>query len=93
MSMSPVTPPSIVSLPLSIGGLDLPHNTEMLMKAQMLLCEMEPLVQACETLGEKLRNGSMGSGGILVREVHEKYLKDGVMELQQLLQTLCGRRD
>lgn len=76
---------------LNIGALELPRSTEMRVKAQMLLCEIEPLLQICKISEQKLDRGMKAYGGGEVRAAFERYWKSGLMGLRESLECACGK--
>lgn len=76
---------------LNIGTLELPRSTEMRVKAQMVLCEIEPLLQICKIFEQKLGGGVIAYGDGEVRAAFERYWKSGLMGLRESLECACGK--
>ena len=77
----------------ALGGLQLSRTTQMRMKAQLLLCELEPLAQAALALERCMRSREAGHGEDQVWKSIERYLKQGVADLMRSLEAVCGRID
>jgi hypothetical protein len=83
----------ISSMFTALGGLQLSRTTQMRMKAQLLLCELEPLAQAALALERCMRSREAGHGEDQVWKSIERYLKQGVADLMRSLEAVCGRID
>ncbi|KAJ5788561.1 transcriptional regulator family: Fungal Specific TF [Penicillium paradoxum] len=80
---------SVYAISLNIGAFNLSRATAKRMKAQLLLCELQPLVQVCQLLDRRVqaaddllgeKNMCDGSNARLLRKVGE---------LQQILTEIC----
>lgn len=83
---------ALVTMPLTIGTFHLPPATELRIRAQLLLCELQPLAQACNTLGTRSRRKE-GHGEEPVFEALKVFLQRGVKDLSRSLEALCGQLD
>jgi hypothetical protein len=88
---STLTEDAVCTMPLTIGAFHLPRATETRMKAQLLLCELQPLGQACNALGGRMRIGEDNRSERAVCEAFEGFLLRGVGELRRSLEAVCGR--
>lgn len=80
--------------PLTVGNLHLPPETELRIRAQLMLCELRPLGQACNTLGLLTRRGDeKGHGEAQIQETLKGHLQRGVKELSRCLEILCVQID
>jgi Aflatoxin regulatory protein/Fungal Zn(2)-Cys(6) binuclear cluster domain len=77
----------------TLGGFQLPRATQTRMKAQLLLCELEPLAQAGVALERRMRTREERRGEDQVWKSIEHYLKQGVGDLMRSLEAVCGRID
>lgn len=75
-------------IPLSIGEMQLPPATERRMKAQMLLCELQPLGQACTDLSQHMRSVNDFRSEAHVCDMFDKHLQRGLNELQKSLEAV-----
>jgi Aflatoxin regulatory protein len=95
------TNPSISSIPgdgispmrTTLGGFQLPPAAQTRRKAQLLLCELEPLAQAGFALERRICTKEEGGGEDQVWKSIERYLKQGIGELMPSLEAFWGRID
>ncbi|KAL4795189.1 hypothetical protein BDV19DRAFT_363765 [Aspergillus venezuelensis] len=71
----------IYTITINTGLLRLPIETEIKMKAQLLLCEMAPVYDVCKSLGER-SSASEGTWG------EQAVCKEFVVRIQQMLDQL-----
>jgi hypothetical protein len=83
---------TLVTMPLIIGTLHLPRATELRIRAQLLLCELQPLAQACNALGARSRRKE-GRGEEIVYDFFRGFLQRGVKDLSMSLEAMCGQLD
>jgi len=79
--------------PMTIGSFHLPQATDLRMKAQLLLCELQPLAQVCNTLYGRSRRIADVRGEEVVWEAVGSYLQCGVRDLTRCLEGICGRQE
>jgi hypothetical protein len=78
-----------LTVPLSIGELNLPRATETKMKAQLLLCQLQSLHSVCQGLDRRARGAESGRGENEMCEGPNAKLLEHVAELQRLLTVIC----
>ncbi|KAH7310183.1 hypothetical protein BKA65DRAFT_575610 [Rhexocercosporidium sp. MPI-PUGE-AT-0058] len=76
---------------LTVGILHLPPETELRIRAQLLLCELQPLAQACNALGSRIRGDEEGYGEAQIKETLKGHHQRSVKELSRSLEALCGQ--
>ncbi|OQE44297.1 hypothetical protein PENCOP_c002G06619 [Penicillium coprophilum] len=78
-----------LTIPLSVGNLNLPHATKTKMKAQLLLCQLQSLDSVCQALGRRVQAAESlrGEGGI--SQGSNAQLLEQVDELQRILTLVC----
>lgn len=80
--------------PLTVGTLHLPLETELRIRAQLMLCELQPLARACNALSLQTRRGDEDSHGEgQVQEALKSHIQRSVKELSRYLEVLCGQLD
>ncbi|KAL2828553.1 hypothetical protein BJY01DRAFT_131497 [Aspergillus pseudoustus] len=80
----------LYNVPLSIGTLRLPHATEMKLKAQLLLCELEPVVDASQLFTARVRSSEVTWGERVICAEFDTQIQQRVGDLKKLLTGVCS---
>ncbi|TID26013.1 Aflatoxin biosynthesis regulatory protein [Venturia nashicola] len=75
---------------IDMAALNLPCMTEIRMKALMLLCEIEPLLEICQNFEGRLNGAVVLYGAEEVRDAFEVYWKRELIKLKDSLEYACG---
>ncbi|KAL3445795.1 hypothetical protein BJX65DRAFT_280922 [Aspergillus insuetus] len=80
----------LYNVPLSIGTLRLPHDTEAKLKAQLLLCELEPVVDASQLFTAGVRSSEVTWGERVICAEFDTQIQRRVGYLKKLLTEACS---
>ncbi|KAJ0420667.1 hypothetical protein BJY00DRAFT_132247 [Aspergillus carlsbadensis] len=80
----------LYNVPLSIGTLRLPHETETKLKAQLLLCELEPVVDASQLFTARVRSSEVTWGERVICADFDTQIQQRVGDLKKLLTGVCS---
>ncbi|KAJ6186024.1 Ribosomal protein L10e/L16 [Penicillium mononematosum] len=78
-----------LTIPLSVGPLNISRATETKMKAQLLLCQLQSLHQVCQGLDRRVRGAESMRGEENLCEGSNTQLLEKVDELQRVLAAVC----
>ncbi|KAL3477499.1 hypothetical protein BJX99DRAFT_226000 [Aspergillus californicus] len=81
---------SIYTVPLTIGTLHLPAEIETKMKAQLLLCELKPVLDASQLLFMQIRASEDTWGEKVICEEFNIHIQQKLGGLRQLLTLVCS---
>lgn len=82
---------ALASMPLTISTIHLPRATELRIRAQLLLCELQPLAQACNALGTRHQHREGVNSEEAVYDSFRGFLQRGIKELSRSLEGNCGQ--
>ncbi|KAL4872332.1 hypothetical protein BDV12DRAFT_193425 [Aspergillus spectabilis] len=77
-------------VPLTIGTLRLPHNTETKLKAQLLLCELELVLDASQLLIAQVRASEETWGESVICAEFDTHIQQKAEDLKRLLTGVCS---
>ncbi|KAL2795845.1 hypothetical protein BJX66DRAFT_158665 [Aspergillus keveii] len=80
----------LYNVPLSIGTLRLPHDTEAKLKAQLLLCELEPVVDVSQLFTARVRSSEVTWGERVICAEFDTQIQQRVGYLKKLLTEACS---
>ncbi|KAJ5729665.1 transcriptional regulator family: Fungal Specific TF [Penicillium malachiteum] len=84
-------PDSSYRIPLKFDSLNLPQMTERRLKAQLMLCELQPLNQACRLLHRRAQAIEDPTGNENIRHGSRSVLQQRTRDLQKNLSEICTK--
>ncbi|KAJ5178535.1 transcriptional regulator family: Fungal Specific TF [Penicillium coprophilum] len=78
-----------LTIPLSVGNLNIPHATKVKMKAQLLLCQLQSLYLVCQALDRRAQGAENLREEGRTNQGSNAQLLEQVDELQRILTLVC----